>query len=97
MDTAHLKLTLKAAMEDTKSRIVSENTETDIISNISKYTALRPSAVLSYLKSNNIPPSMALDFVKNGAKENRMDFVTAVSGKPGNPFSTRIISKLKPW
>ena len=60
---------------------------------IAGLTASRASAVEDFLEKNNINSNKLYLFLKKGNLKDRMDFVTALVGKPGNPIQKKVISQ----
>jgi hypothetical protein len=60
---------------------------------IAGLTASRASAVKDFLEKNNINSNKLYLFLKKGNLKDRMDFVTALVGKPGNPIQTKLIKQ----
>jgi hypothetical protein len=60
---------------------------------IAGLTASRANAVKDFLEKNNINSNKLYLFLKKGNLKDRMDFVTALVGKPGNPIQRKVISQ----
>ena len=60
---------------------------------IAGLTASRASAVEDFLEKNNINSNKLYLFLKKGNLKDRMDFVTALVGKPGNPIQKKVIKQ----
>ena len=60
---------------------------------IAGLTASRASAVEDFLEKNNINSNKLYLFLKKGNLKDRMDFVTALVGKPGNPIQKKVIAQ----
>jgi hypothetical protein len=60
---------------------------------IAGLTASRANAVKDFLEKNNINSNKLYLFLKKGNLKDRMDFVTALVGKPGNPIQKKVISQ----
>ena len=60
---------------------------------IAGLTASRATAVEDFLEKNNINSNKLYLFLKKGNLKDRMDFVTALVGKPGNPIQKKVISQ----
>jgi hypothetical protein len=60
---------------------------------IAGLTASRASAVKDFLEKNNINSNKLYLFLKKGNLKDRMDFVTALVGKPGNPIQKKVIKQ----
>ena len=58
---------------------------------IASLTGTRPDAVKQFVSSNALNITKLLKFVEKGKLSDRMDFVTALSGKPGNPIQKKMI------
>jgi hypothetical protein len=60
---------------------------------IAGLTASRANAVEDFLEKNNINSNKLYLFLKKGNLKDRMDFVTALVGKPGNPIQKKVIKQ----
>jgi hypothetical protein len=60
---------------------------------IAGFTGTRGVAVDDFIKKNNIDARKLFNFVKKGSLRDRMDFVTALAGKPNNKFFKMIVGK----
>jgi hypothetical protein len=60
---------------------------------IAGLTASRATAVKDFLEKNNINSNKLYLSLKKGNLKDRMDFVTALVGKPGNPIQKKVISQ----
>jgi len=60
---------------------------------IAGLTASRANAVKDFLEKNNINSNKLYLFLKKGNLKDRMDFVTALVGKPGNPIQKKVIAQ----
>jgi hypothetical protein len=60
---------------------------------IAGLTASRANAVKDFLEKNNINSNKLYLFLKKGNLKDRMDFVTALVGKPGNPIQKKVIKQ----
>jgi|LakMenE18May11ns_1017448.scaffolds.fasta_scaffold9959627_2 hypothetical protein len=58
-------------------------------------TGLNKDAVQKFVDTHNLDIEKVFQFVKKGKLSDRMDFVTAVSGKPNNPIQNKLIKKLQ--
>jgi len=58
-------------------------------------TGLNKDAVQKFVDTHNLDIEKVFQFVKKGKLSDRMDFVTAVSGKPNNPIQKKLIKKLQ--
>lgn len=60
---------------------------------IAGLTASRASAVKDFLEKHNINSNKLYLSLKKGGLKDRLDFVTALVGKPGNPIQKKVISQ----
>ena len=60
---------------------------------IAGLTASRANAVKDFIEKNNINSNKLYLSLKKGNLKDRMDFVTALVGKPGNPIQKKVISQ----
>ena len=60
---------------------------------IAGLTASRANAVKDFLEKNNINSNKLYLSLKKGNLKDRMDFVTALVGKPGNPIQKKVIAQ----
>jgi len=60
---------------------------------IAGLTASRANAVKDFIEKNNINSNKLYLSLKKGGLKDRMDFVTALVGKPGNPIQKKVISQ----
>lgn len=58
---------------------------------IAGFTGTRGSAVQKFIDDYNLNSRKLFNFVKKGKLKDRMDFVTAIAGKPGNKFQGKIV------
>ena len=58
---------------------------------IGGYTGLNKNAVQKFVDDNNLDIEKVFQFVKKGKLSDRMEMVSAVAGKPGNPIQKKII------
>jgi hypothetical protein len=58
-------------------------------------TGLNKDVVQKFVDTHNLDIEKVFQFVKKGNLSDRMDFVTAVSGKPNNPIQKKLIKKLQ--
>jgi len=58
-------------------------------------TGLNKDVVQKFVDTHNLDIEKVFQFVKKGKLSDRMDFVTAVSGKPNNPIQKKMIKKLQ--
>jgi len=62
---------------------------------IASLTATRPDAVQKFIDDNNLNSEKLHSYIKKGKLSDRMDFVTALAGKPGNPIQKKMIKMFK--
>ena len=60
---------------------------------IAGFTGTRGVAVDDFIKKNKIDARKLFNFVKKGNLRDRMDFVTAIAGKPNNKFFKMIVGR----
>ena len=60
---------------------------------IAGFTGTRGVAVDDFIKKNKIDARKLFNFVRKGNLRDRMDFVTAIAGKPNNKFHKMIVSR----
>jgi len=60
---------------------------------IAGLTASRATAVKDFIEKNNINSNKLYLSLKKGGLKDRMDFVTALVGKPGNPIQKKVIKQ----
>jgi hypothetical protein len=60
---------------------------------IAGLTASRANAVKDFIEKNNINSNKLYLSLKKGNLKDRMDFVTALVGKPGNPIQKKVIAQ----
>jgi hypothetical protein len=60
---------------------------------IAGLTASRANAVKDFIEKNNINSNKLYLSLKKGGLKDRMDFVTALVGKPGNPIQKKVIKQ----
>jgi len=58
-------------------------------------TGLNKDVVQKFVDTHKLDIEKVFQFVKKGKLSDRMDFVTAVSGKPNNPIQKKLIKKLQ--
>ena len=58
---------------------------------IASLTGTRADAVKQFVSAHSLNITKLLKFVEKGKLSDRMDFVTALSGKPGNPIQKKMI------
>ena len=62
---------------------------------IASLTTTRPEAVQKFVDSNELNIEKLHQFVKKGKLSDRMDFVSAIAGKPNNPIQKKMIKMFK--
>ena len=55
------------------------------------FTGTRGSVVQKFIDDYNLNARKLFNFVKKGKLKDRMDFVTAIAGKPGNKFQGKMV------
>ena len=60
---------------------------------IAAFTGTRGVAVDDFIKKNKIDARKLFNFVRKGNLRDRMDFVTAIAGKPNNKFFKMIVGR----
>jgi len=60
---------------------------------IAQFTGTRESAVQKFLDDNKIDEFKLFSFLAKGTLKDRMGFVTALVGNPGNKYFKNIVSK----
>jgi hypothetical protein len=58
---------------------------------IASLTGTRADAVKQFVSANALNITKLLKFIEKGKLSDRMDFATAIAGKPGNPIQNKII------
>ena len=58
---------------------------------IAALTGTRGVAVQNFIDDNNLNAKKLFNYLKKGNLSDRMDFITALSGNPNNPYQTKII------
>ena len=58
-------------------------------------TGMNKDAVQKFVDTHNLDIEKVFQFVKKGKLSDRMDFMTAVAGKPGNPIQKKMIKMFK--
>jgi hypothetical protein len=58
---------------------------------IAGFTGTRGSAVEDFITKNELNGKKLFNFIRKGSLKDRMDFVTAIAGNPGNPIQKKII------
>jgi hypothetical protein len=69
---------------------IKENVSIEAIS-IAQYTGTRKDAVQSFIDTHKLNAKKLLSYVAKGKMKERMDFVSAIAGKEGNPIQKKII------
>ncbi len=69
---------------------IKENASVEAIS-IAQYTGTRKDAVQSFIDTHKLNAKKLLSYVAKGKMKERMDFVSAIAGKDGNPIQKKII------
>ena len=69
---------------------IKESASTEAIS-IAQYTGTRKDAVQSFIDTHKLNAKKLLSYVAKGKLKDRMDFVSAISGKAGNLIQKKII------
>jgi hypothetical protein len=62
---------------------------------IASLTATRPEGVQKFIDDNNLDSTKLYSYLKKGKLSDKMDFVTAMVGNPGNKIQKMIISKFR--
>jgi hypothetical protein len=75
-----------------KERVLSEAAGKEAMG-IAAFTATRGDAVQKFIDDNNLDAKKLFNYVKGGKLKDRMDFVTAMVGNPGNKIQKMIVSK----
>ena len=83
------KQTLRKLVREELSK-VNEGIEPQI-KKIAQLTGTRPDAVEDFVSKHALNFTKLLKFLQKGKLKDRMDFMTAVSGKPGNPIQKKMI------
>ncbi len=81
--------TVNKRKQKIKESVLKENSDRYQME-ISKYTGLRPNVVSAFLFDNEIDGKKLSGYVKNGKLKDRLNVVTAVTGKPGNKYEQAI-------
>ena len=80
--------------EDSRFKVESVNEEVGKEAmGIASITATRRDAVQKFIDDNNLDGKKLFNHIKGGKLSDRMDFVTALSGKADNKFHKMIVSK----
>ena len=58
---------------------------------IAGFTGTRGSAVEDFITKNELNGKKLFNFIRKGSLKDRMDFVTALAGNPGNPIQKKVI------
>jgi hypothetical protein len=77
-----------------RERVLSEAASTEAMG-IAAFTATRGDAVQKFIDNNNLDARKLFNYVKGGKLADRMNFVTALVGNPGNKYQKMIISKFR--
>lgn len=72
------------------SPIKSDSAETR---SIQTYSNARPQAIVDFVNKHKLDASALGNFLQKGSLSDRMDFITALVGEPGNRFEKKIIDK----
>ena len=83
------KQTLRKLVREELSK-VNEGIEPQI-KKIAQLTGTRPDAVEDFVSKHALNFTKLLKFLQKGKLNDRMDFMTALSGKPGNPIQKKMI------
>jgi RNA polymerase-interacting CarD/CdnL/TRCF family regulator len=78
--------------ESTIESVVTEGAGTEAMG-IAAFTGTRGDAVQKFIDDNKLDAKKLFNYVKVGKLKERMDFVTALVGNPGNKIQKMIISK----
>jgi hypothetical protein len=98
------EISLDHLFEDPKyyTKLSSVETPTSIkesnskeISDIAALTSTRSDAVQKFIDNNKLNAIKLFKYLKSGKLKDRMDFITALSGTPGNKIQKQIISKFQ--
>ena len=77
---------LKSLLNENASRTAME---------IGGLTGMNKDAVQKFVDTHNLDIEKVFQYVKKGKLSDRMDFVTAVAGKPGNPLQKKMIQQFQ--
>lgn len=84
----------KQSMKNVKGVDVNEAASKEAMG-IAGFTGTRGSAVEDFITKNELNGKKLFQYVKKGGLKQRMEFVSAIAGKPGNKIQKMIISKFK--
>jgi hypothetical protein len=62
---------------------------------IGALTGTNKDFIQNFVDKNELDIEKVFQYVKKGKLKDRMDFVTAVAGKPNNPFQVKLIKQFK--
>ena len=85
---------LKEENESVNEESVNESASKEAMG-IAGFTGTRGSAVEDFINQNELNGKKLFQYVKKGGLKQRMEFVSAIAGKPGNALQKMIISKFK--
>ena len=74
-----------------KTKLESINEASKLAMGIAGFTGTRGVAVQKFIDDYNLDAKKLFNFVKKGKLKDRMEFVTAIAGKPGNKFQGKIV------
>jgi len=77
---------LKSLLKENASRTAME---------IGGLTGMNKDAIQKFVDTHNLDIEKVFQYVKKGKLSDRMDFVTAVAGKPGNPLQKKMIQQFQ--
>jgi hypothetical protein len=80
--------------EEAKKESVNEST-TRTAMEIGALTGMNKDFIQKFVDANKLDIEKVFQYVKRGKLKDRMDFVTALSGKPNNPIQKKLITMLK--
>ena len=96
---AHLQALLKVAKTKPFPKAIDEESVNEAASRtameIGGLTGMNKDAVQKFVDTHNLDIEKVFQFVKKGKLSDRMDFMTAVAGKPGNPIQKKMIKMFK--
>jgi hypothetical protein len=84
----------KQSMKNVKGVDVNESAGKEAMG-IAGFTGTRGSAVQDFITKNELDGKKLFQYVKKGGLKQRMEFVSAIAGNPGNKIQKMIISKFK--
>jgi len=73
-------------------RAVSESINSDA-QGIARFSGTRADAVEKFINTHNLDSKKLFDYIRKGTLKDRMDFATALSGKPNNKFQKKIVTQ----